>query len=211
MPPWTGLPPPPPARKRSTNSGVGLDRAVAVADARGELDRLRPEAGDEDRRRRRPAACRCARSRRCSASPWWLNWPPFHSAAHDLDRLLEHLQAHVGLGPVVAQDVLVERLAGADAEREAAVEQDGRRGRGLGDDRRVDAHRRAGHAGGDVHAGRRLGERADHRPHERRSGPARRSRDGSGRRSTGGRARPPGRAGPARAAAAVRYSSHDRK
>ena len=42
----------------------------------------------------------------------------------DLDRLLEHLQAHVGLGPAVAEDVLVERLAAADAEREATVEQD---------------------------------------------------------------------------------------
>ena len=30
---------------------VGPDRAVAVADARGQLDRLGPEAGDEDRRR----------------------------------------------------------------------------------------------------------------------------------------------------------------
>ena len=41
--------------------------------------------------------------------------------ADDLDRLLEHLQPHVGLGPAVAEDVLVERLAAADAEAEAAL------------------------------------------------------------------------------------------
>ena len=41
---------------------------------------------------------------------------------HDLDGLLEHLQAHVGRRPAVAEDVLVERLAAADAEGEAALE-----------------------------------------------------------------------------------------
>jgi hypothetical protein len=45
-------------------------------------------------------------------------------SAHDLDRLLELLQPYVGLWPAVAEDVLVERLAAADAEGEAAVEQD---------------------------------------------------------------------------------------
>jgi hypothetical protein len=85
--------------------------------------------------------------------------------AHDLDGLLEHLQAHVGLGPVRAEDVLVERLARADAEVEAAAEHDCARRRGLGDDRRVDADRRAGHAGGDNQIGC-LGYRPDHRPDE---------------------------------------------
>ena len=40
--------------------------------------------------------------------------------ADDLDRLLEHLEALVGQRPAVAEDVLVEVLAAADAEEEAA-------------------------------------------------------------------------------------------
>ena len=36
-----------------------------------------------------------------------------------MDGLFEHLQPLVGLGPAVAQDVLVERLARADPEAEA--------------------------------------------------------------------------------------------
>jgi hypothetical protein len=61
-------------------------------------------------------------------------------ADDDLDGLLEHLQAQVGLRPAVAEDMHVERLARADAEREAALVHDAA-GRGrLGDDRRVDAH-----------------------------------------------------------------------
>jgi hypothetical protein len=35
-----------------------------------------------------------------------------------LDRFLEHLQALFGRGPPAAQDVFVQRLPGADAERE---------------------------------------------------------------------------------------------
>ena len=83
-----------------------------------------------------------------------------------LDRLLEHLQPNVGLGPAVAEDVLVERLPAADAELEAALVQHAAGRRRLRDDRRVDADRRAGDAGRHWEAGR-LGERADDRPHER--------------------------------------------
>jgi hypothetical protein len=36
--------------------------------------------------------------------------------AHDLDRLLEHLQAHVCRRPGIAEDVLVQSLAGSDPE-----------------------------------------------------------------------------------------------
>ena len=76
-------------------------------------------------------------------------------------------EPHVRRRPRVAEDVLVERLAGADAEPEAAVEEHLRRRRGLGDHGGVDAQRRAGHAGGHVHA-RHVGrQRPDHRPHER--------------------------------------------
>ena len=68
--------------------------------------------------------------------------------------------------PRVAEDVLVERLPGPDAEDEPAVELHGRGGGGLGEHRRVNADRRAGHRRGDGQVDR-LGQRADHRPHER--------------------------------------------
>jgi len=86
--------------------------------------------------------------------------------ADHLDSLLEHLQAHVGLGPAVAQDVLVERLAAADAEPEAPLVHDRASRGGLRDDGRVDAHGGAGDAGGDRQLGD-LSERPDDRPHER--------------------------------------------
>jgi hypothetical protein len=42
--------------------------------------------------------------------------------ADDLDGLLEHVQPDVRRRPGIAEDVLVERLATADAEDEPAVE-----------------------------------------------------------------------------------------
>ena len=63
--------------------------------------------------------------------------------AHHLDGLLEHLQPDVLARPAVAEDVLVERLAGADAQGEPAVELHGGGRRGLGHDRRVHPHGRA--------------------------------------------------------------------
>ena len=85
--------------------------------------------------------------------------------AHDLDRLAQHLEPDVGLRPVRAEDVLVERLAAADAEVEAAAGHDGARGGRLSDDRGVDAQGGAGDAGGDGEVDR-LGQRADDGPHE---------------------------------------------
>src|SRR3954454_113547 len=84
----------------------------------------------------------------------------------DLDGLLEHLEAHVGLRPAVAEDVLVQRLAAADAELEATLVHHAAAGRRLRDHRRVDPHGRARDARRDRQA-RRLRQRADHRPHER--------------------------------------------
>ena len=70
------------------------------------------------------------------------------------------------LRPGVAEDVLVERLAGADAEDEPALVQHRAGGGGLGDDRRVDAHGRAGDRRGHRQPGH-LAQRADHGPDER--------------------------------------------
>ncbi|EGJ79152.1 putative oxidoreductase [Streptomyces sp. Tu6071] len=65
--------------------------------------------------------------------------------ADDADGLLQHLDADPRGRPAAPDDVLVEVLAGAEAETEAALRQE-LDGRGLlGDDRRVVAHGRAGH------------------------------------------------------------------
>jgi len=88
--------------------------------------------------------------------------------AHHVDGLLEHLEPHVAAGPLVAEDVLVEVLARADAEEEPARHHRGRRGGRLRDERGVDPDQRARDAGAETDAVRRLGDSADHAPHERR-------------------------------------------
>jgi len=87
--------------------------------------------------------------------------------ADDRDGLLEHLQAHVGLRPAIAEDVLVERLAAADAEPEPAGHERRRRRRGVRDDAGMRADRGARHRGHPAHLVGRLSERAEHGPHER--------------------------------------------
>jgi hypothetical protein len=88
--------------------------------------------------------------------------------ADDHYRLLEHLQADVGLGPRVAEDVLVERLAAAHAEPEPAfAEQHRAGGRRLGDHRRVNPECRTGDGRGHRQVAY-LRQRPDHRPDERR-------------------------------------------
>src|SRR5919204_4427207 len=86
--------------------------------------------------------------------------------AHDLDRLLEHLQPRLRPRPARARDVLVQLLAGADAEEEAAVHHGrARRGR-LGADRRGDADRGARDASAEPDPLRCFGDAADHAPDE---------------------------------------------
>ena len=69
-----------------------------------------------------------------------------------LHRLGQALLADIGLRPVVAEDVLVQVLAAADAEEEPALEHGRGGGRRLGDDRGMDPRRRAGDAGADLDA-----------------------------------------------------------
>jgi hypothetical protein len=88
--------------------------------------------------------------------------------AHDLDRLDEHLGTVVIDRPVIAEDVLVEVLAGPDAEEESAVEEVGGRRRGLRDDRRMGPDHRTGHAGADLQRGGLTRNAAEDSPHERR-------------------------------------------
>src|SRR3712207_1909913 len=70
-------------------------------------------------------------------------------------------------GPVSSEYVLVEVLAAADAEPEAALHHRRRSGRRLGDDRRVDPDGWAGHAGPEAYPLRGGGDTPDHAPHER--------------------------------------------
>jgi hypothetical protein len=124
-----------------------------------------PEAGDEDRNGRfRQVVDARVLDRVVLAAVRLL--PALPQRAHHLDRLAQHLEPHVRLRPVVAEDVLVERLAAADPEVEAPAGHDGARRRRLGDDRGVDADGGTGDAGGDRQVDG-LGERADDGPHER--------------------------------------------
>ena len=153
--------------ERVDELALGRVAPVAVADPAGELGGLGPEAGDDDRDRSRSAGRTGGRSRPRSTSPRWSTVSPVHSWRMTVDGLLEHLPADLRARPAVPEDVLVQRLAGADAEEEPAVEQQ-RRGRGgLREDRGVDAHDRARHADADLDALGRRRDRAEHRPHER--------------------------------------------
>ena len=69
--------------------------------------------------------------------------------ADDLDRFLEHLEPLVGPRPAVAEHMLVEILARADAEEEASIQQHLCRRGGVGDDRGMDADQRARNSGPD--------------------------------------------------------------
>ena len=88
--------------------------------------------------------------------------------ADDLDGLDEHLLAGGDARPALADDVLVEALAAAEAEREPAVGQDLQRRGLLRDDGGVVAQGRAGHVGHQLDPLGGLGDGAEHRPRVRR-------------------------------------------
>src|SRR5438445_7857707 len=88
--------------------------------------------------------------------------------ADDLGRLFEALLTYVGRRPTLADDVLVEVLAGPEPESEPALAQQLYRRGFLRDHRRVVAERRAGDVGHERDARRRPRRRAEHRPCVRR-------------------------------------------
>src|ERR1700722_7726961 len=85
----------------------------------------------------------------------------------DLQRLPESLMPDSPGGESRADHVLVEPLAGADPEREAAVRDDGEGRRRLGDDGRVVAHGGAGDPGDQSDPLGLHRDRRQHRPGER--------------------------------------------
>ncbi len=91
-----------------------------------------------------------------------------HQLPDDLDGLAQHVLPGRDAGPALADDVLVEVLAAAEAQGEAALGEE-LEGRGLlRDDGRVVAHRRAGHVGHEVDPARRVGDGAEDGPRVRR-------------------------------------------
>ena len=198
-----GLPSPPSERNCSTDSATGAVPTSPSPSAGGELDRALP--GHRDQQRRRLVGQRVEAGvldrEVLAAVARQLALPEL---ADHLDRLLEALLALDHPGPAVAEDVLVEVLAAADAEREAARQEAGGGGGGLGDDRRVDPGRRAGDAGDQLDPLGALRDRPQRLPRRTGSRPARRPRDGSGRRSRRRRTPPARRARPARQAKARR-------
>src|SRR5437016_5076835 len=150
---------------RRDDLAIRVCRDEAVGDTARDPRHLRSTCRDVDRRRRfaervetgvldgevRPAVALLASA---------------EEKAKHLDGLFEHLGACRERWPSATHDMLVQVLAGADTEKEAAVEHDGRRRCGLRDDRGMCSDKRAGHARADGEL-RRRGDPADHRPDER--------------------------------------------
>ena len=87
-----------------------------------------------------------------------------HQPPDDVDALAHAVEPFAGAGPAPPERLLVESLAGSDAEEEATFEHDRRRGRRLGDGDRMRPvdHRR--HAGSHLDRVGGVGDRADRGP-----------------------------------------------
>ena len=141
----------------------------AVPDAAGEPGGERPGGGDVDRHRLvGPVVDRRLLGAVVLAVEGDALLGP--EAAHQLDRLGEAQPALLRARPLRAgRGRLVQRLAGADAEEDAAGVEAGERPERLRDHRRVVAHRRRQHARAEQRALGALAERAE--PRERRPAP----------------------------------------
>ena len=148
--------------------GLGLDRDQVVGERREPLDRLLARDGDADRRRPRRAGPRSGPSRRGSTRRCRSTSSPVCSARMISIASSSMSWRVVDRRPALADDVLVEVLAAAEAEGEPAVGEQLQRRRLLRDDGRVVAHRRAGHVGHQLDPLGGLRDRAEHRPGVRR-------------------------------------------
>jgi hypothetical protein len=86
----------------------------------------------------------------------------------EMDRLLQHHLAHLDGRPPFADDMLVEVLAGSEAEGEPTLGEDLQGRSLLRDHRGVVPHRRAGDVGHQLHRRGRVRDGAQHRPCVRR-------------------------------------------
>ena len=144
---------------------VGVRRDEAIAGARRELGRLRATRRDVDRRGRLAERVQ-ASVRHGEVASTEAALATAEQRAHQVDRLFEHLATDLERWPAPPDDVLVQVLAGADAEEEAPVEHDVRGRRGLRDDRGMHADDRTGDPGPDGELRRRR-DPTDDRPDER--------------------------------------------
>src|SRR5262249_4998316 len=93
--------------------------------------------------------------------------PALPEQAHDGDRLLEHLEAELRRRPLSTEDMLVKILACAYPQEKAIRHHRCRRSGSLGDDRWMDAHRWARHAGAETESLGSVCYTANHAPHKR--------------------------------------------
>src|SRR6266568_3279820 len=82
----------------------------------------------------------------------------------DTDGLFQHFMADIDRLPFIAQDMLVQIFAGADAQKEPAFHEQARGGSRLCDDGWVDAGRRASDACAQTEFRGSLGDCANHTP-----------------------------------------------
>ena len=85
---------------------------------------------------------------------------------YNLHSLLEHIEPHVGWGPIIGQNMLVEILSPTDAEEEPPGHHRGARRRRVSDNRRVRPYQRTRHARPQAEAISHLGDCADDAPNE---------------------------------------------
>src|SRR4051794_4902811 len=142
---------------------VRLDGDHHVGEPAGEVARLLARDGDTDRRR---LVGQVPQPRRLDLEMLAadVDVAAGEQRTDDLDGFLESLVTDVRRGPALSDDVLVEVLAGAEAEGEPALAQQLHRGGLLGDDGRVVAEGRAGDVGHQRDPRRRPRGGAEHRP-----------------------------------------------
>src|SRR5579875_1988069 len=142
---------------------VRLDRDHEVGELTRELTGLRAGHRDPDLRRRRGHVPQL-RGVDPEVPAGVVHVVAAEQLTDDLDRLSEHLVPDVHRRPAGADDVLVEVLAGTEAEGEPSVAEHAERRRLLRNDGRVIAHRRAGHVGHQLDPLGRVRDRAEGHP-----------------------------------------------
>jgi len=93
-------------------------------------------------------------------------WTTLPELPDDLDRLNQHCLPELDRRPSIAEDVLVEILAGADAKKKSSRHHRGGRSCRLRDDRWMNPENRASDTGTEPKPRRRMGNAADRSPNK---------------------------------------------